>query len=415
MSDVTIIPANPFEDGKTAGKTLGKTGVSKAITATLKDKLLKDNLGAMSRATLDAYVVSRLETEPDYTRYPELQDIYPERLDYLKGFTEGAQCTLTEAAVHDYVVYRQFIDNWWSSLNPTKEPGHCSGIIMVGPDGVLGAHSAESTPEPMPRNYKHRKPKPYKGIKQNKTQFEKITVIKPRTGYIENWGLTNETGLGGVAGTSCSTWLDEPIEDTWPIKNVPLLRFARDVPALAELWQRYHLFNWSRASTMYADVQGNGVAVELSFRRIGVRHNEGAPAVWCTEGHFETDHMNSYIRRKRLEYLKKFDQHAGADDMQYATDCAVRFCHIGELCNEPWGHGMEHMRRVVTDHAPFPRAVCRHGGPDTDSYDETITMASNIYNLTANRVHSRGYIPWKKFCCEVPEDVTQYPPRPFGY
>jgi len=153
MSDVTIIPANPFEDGKTAGKSLGKTGASKAITATLKDKLLKDNLGAMSRATLDTYVLSRLETEPDYTRYPELQDIYPERLDYLKGFAEGAQCTLTEAAVHDYVVYRQFIDNWWSSLNPTKEPGHCSGVIMVGPDGVLGAHSAESFPEPKPKGY----------------------------------------------------------------------------------------------------------------------------------------------------------------------------------------------------------------------------------------------------------------------
>ena len=102
----------------------------------------------------------------------------------------------------------------------------------------------------------------------------------------------------------------------------------------------------------------------------------------------------------------------GSGDLQYATDCHVRFTHLGELCNQPWGHGYEHIRRVLTDHATFPRAVCRHGGPDTDPYDISVTMASGFVDFTHNRSFWRAWVPWKKFPCQVPEEVTQYPARP---
>ena len=89
----------------------------------------------------------------------------------------------------------------------------------------------------------------------------------------------------------------------------------------------------------------------------------------------------------------------------------ARFTNLGRLCHEPWGLGEEHMRRILTDHSVFPRAVCRHAGPDTAEYDRTITQGSHFVNLTHNRGHTRQWVPWKKFCCEVPEVVTQYPPR----
>lgn len=411
---ITIVPEDPCADGRAAGAKLGAKGVEKATRAALASKVLKDSLGAMSRQGLETYVVSRLETPPDYHAYPELQDLYPERLDYLRGFAQGAQVTLAHAAVMDFVEYRQSIGTWYQAYQLQRSPGHCSGVVLVGPDGVLGAHSAESLPlTPMPKGYRHRAPRPHKS-RIAKTTAVDLVLKRPRTGYIEGWGTTNEMGVGCVAGVSCGVWLDEPIEDVWPIKTVPLLRFARDIPHLDELYRRYTLHVWGRASQAWADIHGRGLIVEKSFRRIGTRLLEGPGAIWCTEGHFQTDEMSSFIRAKRIEYLARAGKTLGAGDMQYATDCAVRFTHIGELCEQPWGLGLEHMRRIISDHATFPRAVCRHGGPDTDPYDETVTMAQTIANLTHNRHHGRSWTPWKTFCCEALETVGQYAARPCG-
>ena len=114
--------------------------------------------------------------------------------------------------------------------------------------------------------------------------------------------------------------------------------------------------------------------VEKSFRRVGFRRIGASGALCCTEGHFESAEMNAFIRRKRLEYLERMGKHLGAGDMQYANDCAVRFTRLAELVHENWGRGYEHMRKVLTDHATFPRAVCRHMGPDTAAYDRTMTQ-----------------------------------------
>lgn len=410
---ITIINEVPFDDGMEAGKKLGAEEVRRRIGNLLKDKHLKPTLGAMSRAALYQYVVNRMETPPDYVRYPELEDIYPERLDYLRGMANGAGCSLTEAATLDYLSYRQSIEQWYHVYQLEREPGHCSGILLIGPDGVIGGQSVESgPPQPKPKNYRHRPPKPYSGLKQKPTQYADLVLRRPRTGYIESWGVTNEKGVGCCSGNSCGTWLDEPIEDTWPIKNVPLLRFARNVEHLAELFRRYTLHNWGRGSSLWADTSGNAMVVEKSYRRIGIRMLEGS-VLWSTEGHFESPEMNAYIRAKRLEYIKKAGKHLGAGDLQYATDCAVRFTHIGELCHMSWGRGYEHIRRILTDHAPFPRAVCRHGGPDTDSYDQSVTMSSFFVDFTHNRSFGREWVPWKKFPCQMPEGVSQYPPRPF--
>lgn len=410
---ITIVPENPFADGRDAGKKLGPRGVEKATREALAHAYLKDSLGAMSRQSLETYVLARLETPPDFVAFPELQDLYPERLDYLRGLAEGAGVKLAAAAVLDYVQYRRETEIWYQSYQLQRSPGHCSGIILIGPDGVLGAHSAESVPPPRPRGYKHRAARPHKA-RVAKPKLVDLTLKRPRTGYIEGWGATNEMGVACVAGVSCGVWLDEPIEDVWPIKSVPLLRFARDIPQFEQLYRRYNLHNWGRASQAFADIHGNALIVEKSFRRIGTRRHSGPGALWCTEGHFQTDEMSAYIRAKRHEYLARTNKSLGAGDMQYATDCAVRFTHIGELCDRPWGLGMDHMRKILSDHETFPRAVCRHGGPDTDPYDETVTMAQSMANLTHNRHHGRGWTPWKTFCCETVETVAQYPARPCG-
>jgi len=206
-------------------------------------------------------------------------------------------------------------------------------------------------------------------------------------------------------------WLDEPIVDVWPIKNVPLLRFARNVRELERLYPLYRGFNWGGSSEIWADLSGDTIVVEHSHQRIGIRRIEQG-AIWATEGHFQTDEMSAYIRERRLTYVRRQGLSLGADDLQYATDCAVRFTHIGELAQRDLGRGLEHVRRVITDHAPFPRGVCRHGGADTDAYDQTVTLRSRILDLTANRTYDRLWKPWKRFPCEVPELVTEYPPRP---
>ena len=179
------------------------------------------------------------------------------------------------------------------------------------------------------------------------------------------------------------------------------------------LSKQQYLFATGASKTLYSKhLTGDAVAIEKSFRRIGVRPLGPSGTLWVTEGHFESPAMFAYIRAKRLAYIEQMGRDLGAGDMQYATDCHVRFTHLAELCHQPWGQGHEHMRRVLTDHAPFPRAICRHGGPDTAPYDQSITMDSWFSDLTHNCSYHRHWVPWKKFCCEVPEKVTQYPARP---
>lgn len=406
---VEIMPADPTGDGRAHGAALGRKHVTAHIDAMLKDPLLAETLGAMSRDALADQVMTRLQTPPDYGQYPELEDIYPERVEEIQGFAQGARCTPQEAAVHSYLTFRMEIERWHRSLQPET---HCSGVFLNGPDGVLGAHSIESMPPPMPENFRHRKPAALAAARPLRPHREQLKLTKPRTGYIVNWGVTNEKGLGCFAATSCSVWMDDPIEDTWPIGPVPLLRFASTVAELETLYRRYTLHNWSRASMLFADVTGDAMVVEKSFRRIGIRRANGANVLWCTEGHFEEAEMHAFIRERRLQYLEKMGRHLGSGDMQYAADCAVRFAHLGELCHEDWGRGYDHMRRILCDHAPFPRAICRHGGPDTAAYDCSVTMGSGFSDLTHNREFMRKWVPWKKFPCQMPEVVTQYPAWP---
>ena len=417
-TQIKIIPIVPFDDGAAAGGKVRRGGLRKTVDKLLKAPCIKDTLGAMSRKDLAAYVTCRLDTEPDYSRYPELEDIYPERVEFLRGFAEGAGCSLQEAAVHSYVSFRHDIDTWTQSLQVldgpgTAKEGHCSGVLLVGPDGVLGAHSAESTPPvKKPKGYRFRTPPPQAGWRAKKPVAPTELILrKPRTGYIEAWGTASEKGVTCCAGVSCSTHLDEPIEDTWPIGSVPLLRFARDIEHFAQLHQRYTLHNWGRASQVWADARGDGCVVEKSFRRIGIRMLEGS-VLWCTEGYFHEPHMHAFQRARRLEFIRRSGRHLGSGDMQYFTDCAVRFTRIGEMCNAPLGLGYEHMNAILTDHAPFPRAMCRHGGPDTAPYDQSVTMQSAFRDLTHNRAFVRKWVPWKKFPCQLPWEVTQYPPHP---
>jgi len=412
LSQIEIIPIIPFADGVAEGKRLGRERVLQRTEKLLRSKYLKSTLGEMSRAEVARYVMGRLETPPDYGKYPELEDIYPERLDFLRGLAKGAGCTLEEAAVYSYAEYLENIERWWWSLQAQPEPGHCSGVFFDGPDGVIGGQSAESKPPPKPEGWNWRPPKPYAGLKQSRTKYRNPPLRKPRTGYIEGCGVGNEKGVAGFCGVSCSVWLDERIEDTWPIGHVPLLRFASTVREFAELYQRYTLHNWTRSNMIWGDITGNAVAVEKCFRRIGLRWVGPDRTLWVTEGHFESPEMFAYMRAKRLEYLEKAGKDLGAGDMQYAVDCHVRFTRLAELCHMPWGRGYEHIRRVLTDHATFPRAVCRHGGPDTAPYDRTVTMASGFSDLTHNRSFTRKWVPWKKFPCQVPETVEQYPDRP---
>jgi hypothetical protein len=248
---------------------------------------------------------------------------------------------------------------------------------------------------------------------------------KPRTGYIASWGFSNEKGVGIAAGTSNSTFLDDPIEDTWPCQQVPLLRFARNLDHLAELMKRYTLHNWNRSSQVWGDASGpgagDGMIVEKSFRRVGIRRlvrdADGTGAVWCTEGYFHSPEMNEFQRVKRAEYVARCGKHLGCGDNQFFTDSAVRFTTMGQNCNTDFGRDIgwrtrEHVRRVMCDHSTFPRAVCRHGGPDTAEYDRTVTMASTMTDFTANRHFDRRWVPWKKYPCEVPEEATQGPARP---
>jgi len=407
-----IIPLIPYEDGHAVGKALGSEEIRRLTAALLGGEHLKDTLGAMDRAELGRWVMTRLQTPPDYARYPELEDIYPERFDYLRGLAKGAGCSLEEAAVYSYALFREETDRYYHLYQLDRGPAHCSGFVMAGPDGVIGGQNIDSAPAPKPDGYRHLRVKPYAGLRQGKPRRATAVLRKPRTGYIEEWGIGNEKGLAYLGGGSCGVWLDEPIEDTWPIGCVPLLRFAADVEQLAVLLRRYTLHNWGRDTALYADTAGGAIAVEKSYRRIGIRVKRPQdPAIWATEGHWEPPEMHAYLRAKRLEYLELAGKHLGAGDMRYAADNAVRFTHLGELCHQPWGNGYEHVRRILTDHSPFPRNICRHNGPDTDPYDVTVTLKSYFRDITHNRSFTRDWTPWKRFCCQAPEVVIEHPAR----
>jgi len=409
---IEIIPEQPFEEGVEHGKRIGRPAMLARTRELLHGPYLRDTLGAMTRKELAQTVMSRLRTPPDFELYPELEDLYPERVDFIRGVAQGAGCSLEDAAIESYLTYREEIATWHHQYQLQLEPTHCSGIFLKGPDGVLGAHSMESESPACPPNYRHRKPNLHEWTRVLRPIRARLTLKKPRTGYIEGWGVTNEKGVGCFAAASCGVLLDEPIEDTWPIGRVPLLRFARNADHLAELYCRYNLFNWERASLLYADIHGDAVVVEKSFRRIGIRKSGNADVLWCTEGYFESPEMNGYLRAKRREHLERTGKHLGCEDMQYATDCGVRFTHLGELCHEPWGKGYKHIRRTLADHSPFPRAICRHGSPDTAAYDRTVTQCSVFRDATHNRSFERTWVPWTKFCCETLEEVVQYPHIP---
>jgi len=409
---IEIIPERPFDEGVEQGRQLDKPAMLARIEELLASPYRRDTLGAMARDELVEMTCRRLHTPPDYRQYPELEDLYPERLEFIRGLAQGAECLLDDAALYSYLTYRDEIDTWYHLFQTQPGPSHCSGIFLKGPDGMLGGHSMESAPPPRPAEYRHRKPARHEGTRVLRPVRARLTLKKPRTGYIEQWGVSNEKGVGCFAEAACGVLLDEPIEDTWPIGRVPLLRFARNVDHLAELYTRYHLFNWGRASLLFADIHGNAMVVEKSFRRIGIRMLGNEDVLWCTEGYFESPEMNAYLRAKRREFLEKTGRHLGCEDMQYANDCGVRFTHLGELCYQPWGRGYDHMRRILADHSPFPRAICRHAGPDTAAYDRTVTQRSIFRDLTHNRSFERTWIPWTKFCCEVPEEVVQYPHIP---
>lgn len=400
MNEIRIIDESPFNDGLDVGRGLGRAPLVDQTRAWLDDRLFRDDLSAMSESALMRRIIERLEAEPTDASRPELAEVYPDRLDYVRGLAAGADCTLEQAALYDYVQYAHEIRHWSAIMHPTSEDGHCSGVFMAGPDGVLTGQNIDSGVMHRPPDF---------GIKASGPVS--LTLKRPRTGYIADWGLTNEHGVGQAVGGSVGTWLDEPIVDMWPYKQMPLLRFARNVHDLADLYQRYRLFNWGRGAGVWADLSGDAIVTEHSYRRVGIEHIHDR-AAWATEGHFQTDSMSAYIRERRLKYVRSRGKHLGADDLQYAADCAVRYAHIGELVHLDLGRGIEHMRAVLTDHAPFPRAVCRHGGPDTDPYDQAITLQSSIRNLTTNRAHVRVFVPGDKFCCQVPEIVMEYPPRP---
>ncbi|MHB0937497.1 MAG: C45 family peptidase [Armatimonadota bacterium] len=408
-----IIPVIPFDDGQADGLALGREGIRERTAALLDGACLKDTLGAMNRADLGCYVMARLETPPNYARYPELEEIYPEKIDYLRGLAKGAGCSLKEAAVYSYVTFREEIDRYYLMYQLDRGPAHCSGFVMAGPDGVIGGQNIDSAPSPKPEGYRPLRARPYAGLRQSRTHTPSPVLRKPRTGYIEEYGIGNEMGVAYLGGGSCGVWLDEPIEDTWPIGRVPLLRFAANVEQLADLYRRYTLHNWGRDTALFADTRGGAIAVEKSYRRIGIRvKRPDEPAIWATEGHWETPEMGDYLRARRHEYIQKVGTHLGAGDLQYAADNAVRFTHLGVLCHEPWGNGYEHVRRILTDHSPFPRNICRHAGPDTDAYDVTVTLKSYFQDITHNRAFIREWTPWKRFCCQAPEAVVEHLPRP---
>ena len=85
MSQIEIVPVVPFDDGIAAGKTTGADAVRAEIDTLLRDPLLKNRFGQMSRTELYREVTARRETTPDYVRYPELADLHPEALDTLRG------------------------------------------------------------------------------------------------------------------------------------------------------------------------------------------------------------------------------------------------------------------------------------------------------------------------------------------
>jgi len=149
MATIDIIPIIPYADGEATGKQLGRKLLQQRIAEALNSCYLKPTLGEMMRSELTQQVMERLETPLDYGRYPELEDIYPERVDYLRGLAAGAECTLAEAAVYSYVTFRLDIDSWYWSHQLVPEPGHCSGVLFEGPDGRAGwkerGRVAEST------------------------------------------------------------------------------------------------------------------------------------------------------------------------------------------------------------------------------------------------------------------------------
>ncbi|HOS44716.1 MAG TPA: hypothetical protein PK794_13590, partial [Armatimonadota bacterium] len=185
ITGIEIIPVIPFAEGAAAGTAAGAACVRARIDALCRGPYLRDTLGALTREELDRRVTARLETPPDVTTYPELQEVYPERVEWLRGFAAGAACTRTEAAVYDYLTYRTYIEGQYRMYQLQPPPGHCSGALLVGPDGVLAGQNIDTAPPPKPADYRHRAPRAYRGLRQRKAVGARPVLRRPPTGYIE--------------------------------------------------------------------------------------------------------------------------------------------------------------------------------------------------------------------------------------
>jgi len=391
---VCVVDERPYEEGVEEGKAMGAEKLREAIRSLRQDPLLRPTYGQMTDAGLGKLLDERMAATPDVGRFPELAELYPEAIDRLKGKAVGAGVSLQEAALHDYLRYRRDQIYWWRAYQgpppeDTRAPAGCSGVILVGEEVWLGKN-VDAAPVEYPTP---------------KIKGDRVVVKKPRTGYAP-LPVVSEGGIAGSGGASVSTWMDEPQEDVWPHTRFPVTRFASSVAEVADLYQRYTLYLPGRGADAFVDRKGDAISVDKSYRRVGIskaRHG----MVWYTEGHFQSENMRQFLAERRAMFAEQFGITLGSYHNQYYADCAVRFANMGRLAELPLGRRYEHIRRILGDHSPFPRALCRHDGPDRADYDKTITLVSRTIDYARRTIYERFATP-DQFCCEEPDRVFEF-------
>lgn len=395
---------DPFEAGRQAGLKDGAERI-RAFNGVEVRRIHRRPGDPRSLSAFAGWALERLEARPDFQTFPELRGLHSDRVLHLRGLAEGGGVTRAEAALYSYLHFRHEIEALWNSLQIGSHPPlarACSAMIFSGSGVILGAHNADSVPEPPmlppPGNVG---PVRFRVHPQRRSTPRRMELTRPRTGYIERWGVTNEKGVLILPGLSCNTWLDEPIEDTWPVHQVPVLRFARSARHAAQLWQRYNRHQYRAGTFLILDRAGGAVAVEKTFRRIGLRFPDPRGYLCATDGHFEEPDMHAYRFGRTADYVRRTGLGSGSIDMQYLADCHARYTRLCELGGQTVNRTVKTLAALMSDHAPFPRNLCRHAD-QPGGYDQTVTMQQWIVDLAADRAYHRAWVPGRAFCCRQP-------------
>ena len=342
-------------------REVGRERGRKAAAAALRDdEDLVEKMNRHFRMTLELYPTvgpidiaaeirafdrERLDSTPDYTRFPEMRGLIDRHIGEREGFREATGLDETASAFYysfDFYALRRLNCRHVARYDLVTPQHQCTNVFFPhGKDGVTISNNRDDVPRP----WYHEKVVNYR--------------IKPLKDAQYSW----------IQGSVSSTTLmdEEPkcLFPCYPYELVPE-ETLQDIREIVKFMTRYVEF-WGPANQIFVDRNHNAVAVEKSNCRVAYHWPTSNGAVCVTACSYLDPQMNAFKRERTLVAAKmKGESREDSLDMNFSDACDRRHQRLWDLTNKeaqrPGGTTLWGAFEVVADTAvPFPERICLAG------------------------------------------------------